>query len=493
LSVVLGTQWWLFGRDGPPGQAVSVDRSLGTISRPAWSPDSTRIAFTQVTADRTSTTLTVLDVGTGWRVGYPVDTFEAATFSSAPAWSPDGTTIAVQQTSQEPAQSALVLLDVASGQLTTHIGTQPRTFSGRLFWSPDSQRLASVSGNQTTLFTPADQSVVTTADCLSSYVNHAIWSPDSQWVAHHRAYNGRYAHGYVCVTNLTGETIRINAGGNASNPVWSADSQSLTLAVTTLPESAAFPDAPPRLPDPRLLGFDLETRQLTRITALPQGTGAVVGWIQPSPDQQTIAIAYPDTDPILTLVDPSTAVSTTFPLSMALSYAPEPFLAWSGDVDQLFFVTTITSDDPNQHIGHIYRFDRRDNSFTRLVEADEIVVWAVAPQAQAATPSATPRPTRTPIPTPTTPASRISAYTFADADHGWLAIDQKLWHTSDGGTTWQPQLDLPDPAEQIVFTSLQQGWIATTTGYLVTDDGGATWQPANDSGPLHRPRRSPPG
>jgi hypothetical protein len=79
------------------------------------------------------------------------------------------------------------------------------------------------------------------------------------------------------VTNLAGETIRINAGGNASNPVWSADSQSLTLAVTTLPENAAFPDAPPRPPDPRLLRFDLATRQLTRITALPQGTGAVVG------------------------------------------------------------------------------------------------------------------------------------------------------------------------------------------------------------------------
>jgi hypothetical protein len=230
--------------------------------------------------------------------------------------------------------------------------------------------------------------VVTTADCLSSYVNHAIWSPDSQWVAHHRAYNGRYAHGYVCVTNLTGETMRINAGGNASNPVWSADSQSLTLAVTTLPESAAFPDAPPRLPDPRLLRFDLATRQLTRITALPQGTGAVVGWIQPSPDQQTIAIAYPDTDPILTLVDPSTAVSTTFPLSIALRHTPRPFLAWSGDADQLFFITTVTSDDPNQHTGHIYRFDRRNNSFTRLVETGELVAWAVAPQTQAVAPTA---------------------------------------------------------------------------------------------------------
>jgi hypothetical protein len=98
-------------------------------------------------------------------------------------------------------------------------------------------------------------------------------------------------------------------------------------------------------------------------------------------------------------------------------------------------------------------------------------------------PTATPHPTRTPIPTPTTPDSRITAYTFADADHGWLAIDQKLWHTTDGGTTWQPQFDLPDPAEQIVFTSPQQGWIATTTGYLVTDDGGATWQRTNSSGP----------
>jgi len=123
-----------------------------------------------------------------------------------------------------------------------------------------------------------------------------------------------------------------------------------------------------------------------------------------------------------------------------------------------------------------------------LTDTLNLVPVSLAPPPPTPTATRAPRPTRTPIPTPTTPAFHITAYTFADADHGWLAIDQKLWHTSDGGATWQPQFDLPEPAEQIVFTAPQQGWIATATGYLVTDDGGATWQPTNDSGPLHRPR-----
>lgn len=48
---------------------ASAPRRACTLAgghRPAWSPDSTHIAFTQVTANRpsTTTTLTMLDVGT---------------------------------------------------------------------------------------------------------------------------------------------------------------------------------------------------------------------------------------------------------------------------------------------------------------------------------------------------------------------------------------------------------------------------------------------
>jgi hypothetical protein len=51
----------------------------------------------------------------------------------------------------------------------------------------------------------------------------------------------------------------------------------------------------------------------------------------------------------------------------------------------------------------------------------------------------TPFPTRTPLPTPTMSASHITTYTVAHADHGGLAIDSTLSHTTDGGTTWHPR------------------------------------------------------
>jgi photosystem II stability/assembly factor-like uncharacterized protein len=76
-------------------------------------------------------------------------------------------------------------------------------------------------------------------------------------------------------------------------------------------------------------------------------------------------------------------------------------------------------------------------------------------------------------------ATTIRAYTFADPDHGWLALGATILATSDGGTSWHEQYRTDSVVKTIRFVSAQRGWIETERGYILTEDGGATWQHAD--------------
>ena len=84
---------------------------------------------------------------------------------------------------------------------------------------------------------------------------------------------------------------------------------------------------------------------------------------------------------------------------------------------------------------------------------------------------------------------------FVDAGQGWAVCD-RIWHTTDGGLTWQPQKDLSpsDQANAMHFVDATHGWVVGTrvtngdspasgTGLVMsTTDGGATWRTATVNG-----------
>lgn len=73
----------------------------------------------------------------------------------------------------------------------------------------------------------------------------------------------------------------------------------------------------------------------------------------------------------------------------------------------------------------------------------------------------------------------LSALFFPDAQNGWaVGDDGTILHTSDGGTTWVKQ---QSPVSYFLldvhFADAQKGWIVTErTTILVTRDSGATWE-----------------
>src|SRR5690242_5400108 len=142
---------------------------------------------------------------------------------------------------------------------------------------------------------------------------------------------------------------------------------------------------------------------------------------------------------------------------------------------------------------------------------------AEPPQPVAASPQATPtlagvppgfvKPTPLPTPLPgpelvvsgTEPMTfeddTITAYDFADDDHGWVAVGSTILATQNGGQHWAPLYASAGRVSNLRFISPTKGWATVFSGghpvdmngittvefeaqaLLTTDDGGTTWRP----------------
>jgi len=67
---------------------------------------------------------------------------------------------------------------------------------------------------------------------------------------------------------------------------------------------------------------------------------------------------------------------------------------------------------------------------------------------------------------------------FVDNFNGWLISDSDILHTVDGGKSWSQQLKVSEGCLSAVdFVNATHGWITNTDGKLYyTDDGGATYK-----------------
>ncbi|HEY1013553.1 MAG TPA: hypothetical protein VGE07_12660 [Herpetosiphonaceae bacterium] len=98
--------------------------------------------------------------------------------------------------------------------------------------------------------------------------------------------------------------------------------------------------------------------------------------------------------------------------------------------------------------------------------------WATPPS-----PPALPTEPRPPATPTRPPAGAVTAFAFADAEHGWVVRDAALWATIDGGASWSQRHVFPEPITRLDLVSREIGWAAAGERAYQTLDGGATWQP----------------
>ena len=140
------------------------------------------------------------------------------------------------------------------------------------------------------------------------------------------------------------------------------------------------------------------------------------------------------------------------------------------------------------------------HAFSTVPPALQATVTALPRQDPSPTPSAVAVPTVIPTATeliqaptlaatelvqaPQSLAAPISSISFVDQQNGWMAVDDHVLITTDGGLQWSRVYTASAPIG-LAFTTPQDGWATMAGGLFITHDHGRTWQavagPAGDA------------
>jgi len=85
-----------------------------------------------------------------------------------------------------------------------------------------------------------------------------------------------------------------------------------------------------------------------------------------------------------------------------------------------------------------------------------------------------------PTPPSVAPKDNLYGTKFVDQQQGWaVGAFGSIYHTTDGGVTWQPQVAATtQQIYDVDFVDAQRGWVVGRSGLILhTSDGGESWTP----------------
>jgi Tol biopolymer transport system component len=172
---------WIARTDGSEHHEVFTSPG-SVISRPAPSPDGSRIAFQMYSDDLTSSRIWVVNANGTNAHALTTAVHDGGYIYTTPSWSPDGSTLALA--AGTPGNLRVGTMSADGGEVTTV--TQPGSGSDtEPTWSPDGSRLAIV---HTTSPAQNDLVIVTIATgqrrtLYTGNGRHPAWSPTGQLIA----------------------------------------------------------------------------------------------------------------------------------------------------------------------------------------------------------------------------------------------------------------------------------------------------------------------
>jgi Tol biopolymer transport system component len=216
-----GANHEIFAMDADGRHPTNLSNDPGGDYTPAWSPDSTKIAFRSFRdgVGEIHSEIYVMDADGG----NPTNLTNNLSGDADPAWSPDGTKIAF--TSRRDGDSEIYVMD-ADGSNQTNLTNDPSSDEVPA-WSPDGRKIAFSSfgrdgstkifvmdadgGNPTNLRTPGDD-------------YEPAWSPDGTKIAF-VSFANAFGTGEIYVMDADGsnQTNLTNDPSEDASPTWSPD------------------------------------------------------------------------------------------------------------------------------------------------------------------------------------------------------------------------------------------------------------------------------
>jgi TolB protein len=236
---------------GDPVRLTTNDwpRELRYDTRPAWSPDATKIAFVRTVAGQDSIWIVRAD-GSGLR-----ELPAPAGVNGNPSFSPDGATLAFDHADDEtgdgdvPMHSSnrIYAIGVDGSALRRIVG--PRGSVSDPAWSPDGRRLAFVrefgDGRSQIVVMNADGSGRRPLTARAAYATGPAWSPDSSRIVF--ALLGPGGSSLHTIAATGGATTRLTRGGGLDfDPAWQPGVPSPSVAPVppaSAPATTATVDA----------------------------------------------------------------------------------------------------------------------------------------------------------------------------------------------------------------------------------------------------------
>jgi hypothetical protein len=227
------TAWWIevANVDGTDAAPLQMGHS------PAWSPDRTRLAFTDGIClyggfyyyyDDCSGGIVVEDPET-WNVSR----LPGGRYGAHPSWSPTGTSIVFHDLASGP-DTVLKMLATLTGAPATLTITGPKAAS-RPAWSPDGLRIAFDCQWPTYMdlcVANADGTGVVHLTNDEQPDQAPAWSPDGRKLAFARYPPGADNVAYAKVAVMDLATRQITLLGDGADPAWSPDGSKLVVAGT---------------------------------------------------------------------------------------------------------------------------------------------------------------------------------------------------------------------------------------------------------------------
>ncbi len=220
------SKYKIFVMDAGSGSQEQLTDATEWDSRPSWSPDGRRIAFTRGSADGKRVDVFVM-ASDGSSLTQVTKTKDVREYGSA--WSPDGTkflTIVTDVSDMEGKTAEIQVLGVDGPQQRALTSNDVPDYDPA--WSADGSKIAFIRGDfeySDVMVMNSDGSNVRKLTEVRAMHRTPAWSPDGERIAYSR---GSLEAGTVCVMDADGSGERELTSGQ--EPVWSPDGEWIMFA-----------------------------------------------------------------------------------------------------------------------------------------------------------------------------------------------------------------------------------------------------------------------